>query len=966
MTPERFEEIRLAFCALVEHPPGEREALLARIGDEDPDLRKEVERLLAANDREHPVLDGGAAASLLGLAAEPESLEGRQVGAYRVVRRIAEGGMGTVFEAHRTDDVFAKRVAVKVCKATLVGETIRDRFRRERQILARLEHPNIARILDGGTTEEGAPYFVMEYVDGLPLRRFVEERHLGFEECLRLFCEVCDAVAYAHRNLVVHRDLKPSNILVDAACRVKLVDFGIAKLLAEETEPARDGTRTLLRVMTPEYAAPEQVRGDPVTTATDVYALGILLYELMTGQRPYRVAGLAPSEWERAVLEQEPARPSARAASRPRTDKSGALEGAAAFRLQPRQLRRRLRGDLDGIVLKALQKEPERRYASAEALASDIRRHLQGLPVSARGDTLAYRGLKFLRRHRVGATAAALVLLALIGGLIGTSWQAQRAAREARKAAAVKDFLKSLFSASDPAHAQGKERTAKQLLEDGARRIETELKNQPDVQSEVARLIAAVYLGLAEYERAAPLLRADVERRRRLDGPHSVGVAESLTQLADVLYDQGRFDEAAPMYEEALSIQRARRGERSPEVAELLWDIAGVKRNRGDLAAAEALQKQSLAIYRETRGEDSGDATAVRESLAITYADSDHYQDAAAINEPVVQWRERHYGADHPHTLNARYNQATYLVALGQPADASRIVEDVVARQRRVLGARHDRLAVSLRLLARALDGAGRGEDALAPIAEALAIHRDSLGPNHWHVALDLVWQAVIEAGTGRLPEAERDCGEALSRLDRQKDVGQVNLANVRSLAGSVLAEAGRLEEADEQLSQAVAVFRGAQRSGIWFGHALDALGDVTRQRGQTGRAARLAEEALAVLERSGGADHPAALLARVHFGAASCAAGQAASGEGLLRAGLEGLSRKFPAAGHRDLATAQFLFGEALSRSGRAAEARPLLQQALDWREKHLGAGDPRTAAVRRTLFSEADSRKNPPQSAD
>ena len=467
MTPERFEEIRLAFDALIEHPPAERHEALEKIGEQDLDLRNEVEKLLAASGREYPLLDRQAASHVLGgLLAGEENFEGREVGRYRVIRRIAEGGMGTVFEAHRADDVFAKTVAIKICAATLVGETTRDRFRRERQILARLEHPRIARILDGGTTDAGAPYFVMEYVDGLPLDRYVEERRLGLDERLRLFCDVCEAVAYAHRNLVVHRDLKPSNILVDADGCVKLLDFGIAKLLAEGTEGSQpQATRTLFRVMTPEYAAPEQVRGDPVTTATDVYALGVLLYELVTGRRPYRVERSAPSEWERAVLEQEPIRPSARVSTRPEAAGSEGREKAALTGLQPRQLRRRLRGDLDRIILKALQKEPERRYSSAEALASDIRRHLEGLPVSAHGDALTYRARKFVRRHRVGVAAAGLVFIALIGALVATSWQARRAEREARKAEAVKDFLKSLFSASDPALAQGKQRTATQLLD---------------------------------------------------------------------------------------------------------------------------------------------------------------------------------------------------------------------------------------------------------------------------------------------------------------------------------------------------------------------------------------------------------------------------------------------------------------------------------------------------------------------
>jgi serine/threonine-protein kinase len=929
MTPERLEEIRQAFDDVRERPPGERGAALERVGDVDPELRTEVEKLLAASDRQYPLLDEHAAPRWLGLSEQPESREGRLLGAYRVTRRIAEGGMGTVFEAQRTDDVFAKRVAVKVCKATLLGEAIRDRFRRERQILARLEHPHIARILDGGTTEEGSPYFVMEYVEGLPLDKYVEERRLGLEERLRLFCDVCEAVAFAHRNLVVHRDLKPSNILVDAEGSVKLLDFGIARVLAEDAEGAPEKTRTQFRAMTPEYAAPEQVRGDPVTTATDVYALGVVLYELLTGRRPYRVTGDGPSEWERAILEQEARRPSAHSQG---------------------ELRRWLRGDLDWIVLKALQKEPERRYASAEALATDIHRHLHGLPVSARGDALMYRALKFLRRHRAGAAAAALVLLSLIAGLVGTTLQAQRATREARKASAVKDFLGSLFSASDPAQAQGNERTAKQLLDDGARRVDTELADQPEVQSEVRRLIASVYLQLGEYDRALPLLRTDLERRRRLDGLRSLGVAESLTATAAVLGEQGQLEEAARMYEEALSIRRSRGGERTPEVANLIWCLGGIRRIRQDYAGAEAMLKQALAIYGDTKGEESPEAAQVRNSLSILYCLRGRLSESVVFGRRVAAWNQSHYGPDHPDTIVVRFNLAYPLLVAGESSEALAILDDVVVRQRRVLGPRHDRLALSLRLQARTLDALGRPEEALPAIAEALAIHRESLGPAHPQVAMDLAWQGVIESHTGRLGEAERHCREAFRLFLEGQGIAPGDLAWMQIYVGLVLSETGQIQEADEELSEALAVSRKVASDPSLTGHALDATGDVARRRGQAERAASLGREALSVLQRS--EEHPATTLGLVHAGASLWAAREASEGERMLRSGLDSLEREFPN-GHFDLAAARFLLGEALIRSGRAAEARLPLRQSVEWREAHLGRGDPRTAAARRALDS-------------
>jgi eukaryotic-like serine/threonine-protein kinase len=935
---EQWQRVSAILDATLDLPPAAREGHLDAACAGDAALRRLVEELLAASGAAGSFLAGSAleragplAAEMLQALDEPaEGTPGRLVGTYRLLEELGEGGMGTVYLAERADGQFERQVAVKLLKHGLHGEESRRRFRQERQILARLEHPGIARLLDGGVTEEGTPFFVMERVEGRPVTADCDARRLGVEARLRVFLQVCEAVQYAHRNLVVHRDLKPSNILVDGAGTVKLLDFGVAKLLAEG-EGGAPATRTLLRAMTPEYAAPEQVRGDPVTTATDVYALGVLLYELLTGQSPYRVGRTLPSELERAVLEQEPTRPSARAAA-------------------PADRRRRLRGDLDWIVLKALHKEPERRYPSAEALATDIRRHLEGLPVSARGDAVGYRALKFLRRHRLGVAAAGLVLLALLAGLVGTAWQARRAEREARKAEAVKDFLKSLFEASDPAEAQGKERTARQLLEDGARRIETELRDQPEVQSEVARLVAAVYHELGEYDRARALLSADLERRRRLDGSRSRAVADLLTEIADASYEQNRFDEAGAMYEEALGIQREQRGGRTPEVATLLWDLAGVKRNRGDLAGAEQMQKQALALFVETRGEDSAEATNVRESLAITYGDSDRYVEAEAAQRPVAAARERRLGPDHPETLNARYNHAIYLVVLGRTAEALHIGEDVVARQRRVLGPRHDRLAISLRLMARALDAAGRTEEALPYIAEALAIHRERHGPAHLQVAVDLGWRGMIEAHSGRLAEAERDGRAALGFFTAQAGLAPRLLAITRWQAGTILAEAGRLEEAEGQLAQAVALFRGLRQEGLFLARALDAWADVARTRGMTAQATERGRLAVAVLERSAGPDSAALALARVHTGAALWAGGEPAEGERLLRAGTEALERAFPG-GHHDLAAARFLLGQALARGGDRAKARRLLQEALDWRRTHLGPADPRTVAVQRAL---------------
>ena len=935
---QRWKRIATILDAVLELPFDERGPYVDRACDGDAVLAREVEELLAATAAPATFLGTPAIEHAAPLVADVEgeiarapaaSLHGRIVGPYRLLTELGEGGMGVVYLADRIDGQFDQQVAIKLVRQGVLSDDARRRFLQERQILAHLQHPSIARLLDGGVSADGTPFFVMERVEGRPVTAYCAERTLKTEERLRIFLEICEAVQYAHRNLIVHRDLKPSNILVDDGGRVKLLDFGIAKLLGDSDSAVAGAAHTVVRALTLDYAAPEQLRGESVSTSTDVYALGVLLYELLTGTRPYRT-GSVVGELERAILEQEPAPPSAR--------------------VESGDLRRRLRGDLDRIVLKALQKSPERRYPSAEAFATDVHRHLEGLPVSARGDALSYRAWKFLGRHRVGAGAAALLLVTLVGGLFATSWQARRAEREARKAEAVKEFLKTLLSAADPTLAKGREPSIRQLLDAGAGRIETELRDQPDVQSEVARLVASVYHSLGEYDRAMPLLRADLERRERRDGPHSVAAAEARTLIADALYEQGRYDEADPMYQKALAIQRETRGERAPQVAELLWDIAGVMRNRGDLAGAESFDKQALAIYVETKGDDSADAAAVRESLAIIYSQLARFTEAAALQQPVTLWRERHLGANHPHTLTARYNLAFYLQALGRFDDAVAITEDVAERQRRVLGERHDALAASLRLRARALDAAGRAEEALPIVAEAQSIHMERFGADHLQVAHDRTWQALFEAHTGHLAEAERDCREALRIFDSQKGPARADLPNVRMWIGIVLAEVGQLDQADAVIARAVSDLRSSRQGGPFLGLALDALGDVARRRGLPSRARDLAREALTLVERGLGEDHEATAVARVHAGAAEWSAGAPAAGEPVMRAGLAHLEKQFPG-GHSDLASARFVLGDALRGASRSVEARPLLQSALAWRQAHFGPTDPRTIEARQAL---------------
>jgi serine/threonine protein kinase len=417
VNPERWRQIESLFEQAVECPPAERSSFLDRSCQGDDALRREVESLLACDDPESlievsglPVLDGGAEAEA------PADMAGRRVGPYRLVRLLGQGGMGSVHLAVRDDDQYQKQVAIKLLRRELDTGLMMSRFRQERQILANLEHPFIARLLDGGTADDGIPYLVMEYVDGLPITAFCSESGASIQARLALFRLVCEAVQYAHQNLVVHRDLKPGNILITREGIPKLLDFGIAKLISP-----RSTGRTLtqdLRMMTPDYASPEQARGQAISTASDIYSLGAVLYELLTGQRPHRFTSDSFAEIERTICDVEPERPS-RAVERE--------TGGSARDLKRRS--RQLAGDLDNIILTALRKEPDRRYASVAELSEDLRRHLEGLPVAAREDRFWYRAGKFVRRNKLGVAAAVLVGLSLIGGIAATAYQARRAER---------------------------------------------------------------------------------------------------------------------------------------------------------------------------------------------------------------------------------------------------------------------------------------------------------------------------------------------------------------------------------------------------------------------------------------------------------------------------------------------------------------------------------------------------------
>ena len=687
---------------------------------------------------------------------EPSGPE-RRIGPYRVLRELGQGGMGAVYLAARADEQFQKRVAIKVIPAGADSAEVIRHFKRERQILAALNHPNIAKLLDGGTTEDGLPYFVMEHVEGEALLAYCDSRRLPISERLKLFLAVCSAVQYAHRNLVVHRDIKPGNILVAADGSPRLLDFGIAKLLNPEV--LGEAPTATAMAMTPEYASPEQVRGDRITTATDVYSLGVVLYELLTGLRPYALRSRDPLDVMRAVAEQEPSKPSAaierlrvREAMVPDGNNSIAETSVAVSLARegtPARLQRRLRGDLDNIVMMALRKEPPRRYPSVEALAEDVRRHLEGIPVAARKGTLTYRGSRFVRRHRLGVLAATAVLALLVGFPVAMTVQSARVARErdrAQKERAtaqreretaqrVSAFLVDLFKVSDPSEARGNTVTAREVLDKGAAKITTDLKDQPEVRATMMDTMGNVYRNLGLFEKAATLLQEALLERRAVLGNEHPDVATSLHNLATVRAQRGEHATAEGLFREALAMRRRLLGNEHPDVAKTLGIMANVLYSKGDYAEAEALYREGLALSRKLMGNEHASVAMGLNNLALVLKEKGDYAGAESLQrEALALWR-RLLGSEHPYLPLAMNNLATLLTEKGEYGEAESLLRDALAMGRKLLGKEHPEVAMYLSSLADTLCRDGKPREAEPAAREALVIFKKALPGGHPYIA---------------------------------------------------------------------------------------------------------------------------------------------------------------------------------------------------------------------------------------
>jgi serine/threonine protein kinase/tetratricopeptide (TPR) repeat protein len=690
----------------------------------------------------------------------------RRIGPYKVLREIGRGGMGTVYLAARADDQYQKRVAIKVVRGLDSAEVVRH-FRRERQILAGLDHPNIARLLDGGTTEDGLPYFAMQFVEGIPIDRFCDEHKLSVRERLELFQGVCAAVQHAHRNLVVHRDIKPGNILVTTEGLPMLMDFGIAKLLNPEIA-GEVPTATGL-AMTPDYASPEQARGGPITTATDVYSLGVVLYELLTGHRPYRLRSREPLEVLKAVCEEEPERPStAVGRTEERTLPDGTARATTAESVSrtregtPDRLRRRLRGDLDNIVLMALRKEPQRRYGSVEAVSEDLRRYLEGLPVKAHRATAWYRASKFVRRHAFGVAAGVAVLILVVG--FGVSMavlsarvtaERDRAEREAARASAINTFLLDTLGSANPFEGQGRDTTVLEALRLAAGKLGTAFPGQPDVEARVRYTIGLTYLRLGRYADAEPMLRSAVRLLSEHYGEDSPDLPPALAALGVLRQERGDLAEAEALLRRGLATTRRLRSgtEPSSSEADILSDLALLLQERNELGEAESLMREILSNDRRTLGPEHVNVAIDLNNLGLLLVRRGRFAESEPLLREAVGIFEK---ADHAGLAPALGNLGEALSRTGRYQEAEPILARAVTLAAARLGEQSQDLAKARVKYGDCLLELKRYAPAEAQALAALPVLRASLGDRHeWTQRAVRLLVDVYEAW-GRPIEASR------------------------------------------------------------------------------------------------------------------------------------------------------------------------------------------------------------------
>lgn len=928
---EHWDQVEAVLGALLDVPTKERPALLQQLSADDPGLRQEVQSLLDAHGRAGNFLENSAAAFAASHmmdtddSADPTQARGTVVGRYRLIEEIGRGGMGAVWLAERADGQFDQRVALKLVKRGMDTDEILARFRRERQILARLEHPNIARLLDGGVSEDGRPYFAMEYVPGVSITAYCDRRRASVEERLRLFVPVCRGIEYAHRNLIVHRDLKPSNVVVGDDGNVKLLDFGIAKLLGDD-EGEGHLTGGAGRLMTPEYASPEQVAGSRITTASDIYQLGALLYELLTGSRPNPGDRITPSDARHATPALSLVRPSA-AVRRTRTGMNteghaeaiDSVSAAAVRGTTPERLQRRLKGDLDAIVLTAMRNEPDRRYPTAEAIADDIERHLALEPIRFGSDSLSYRASKFVRRHRLRVASATLILLAVISGVSVYTVQVRKerelAQLEAAKSAQNAQLLGRFFENWHPDAADRGAVNSPSVVRDAVARAESDLRNQPEMLAAALSVLGDLLTSLHQNSAADSLLaRALAMQERQHNGPNA-DLAATLFRRGRLQYVVGDFEEAIASLRRSQANYLAVFGPRHPETLRAQREIAISLREVGKLAETEALLRDVMRSLEATRTQNSPFGLETAATLGYTLF------------------------------MEARYDEAISLL------------RTTLARQRSVLGDRYGPTLYTMRWLGSALRDKGNLDEAEQLYRDAIRIARQLYGEDHQQTIYGEHVLSMLLERRGELEEAEALARREIGASIRILSAEHPHVVFEQARLGGILLDRGNRSEAETLLRRGLGKMRQLYAPDYAdLGDLLNRLAYIAVER-EAADADQLYREASA-FNRNRPPGSPVFVTDGLHFLAwAQHRKGNLRDAEASYRRALSLYRRQLPS-GHSYHAAAATGLGSVLLDAGRPREAEPYLREGVTEWERNSAPDSTGIAEARALLIRVAGNR--------
>lgn len=940
MVSQRWKSLNKLLESVLERPEEKRDAYLEEACAGNLPLRKQIEELLRLEEPAGRLLESPP---LVSMGGDPA---GRRIGAYEIIRELGRGGMGAVYLARRADRSYEKTVALKLIREGLFSGSLARRFQRERQILANLDHPYIARLLDAGATDWGTPFLVMEYVEGEPIDRYCQG--LTLRARLRLFVRVCEAVHFAHQNLVVHRDLKPGNILVTSSGTPKLLDFGIARLMDSNPGDAAS-TTTGIRAMSPRYASPEQFMGKTITTASDIYSLGVLLYETVTGTDPYQLKSTDIRSLERAICEKQPAKPSVV------VNKEGCHSQKA---------RRELRGDVDLILLKALQKEPADRYASIQQFSADMQAYLFGFPVAAAEPTRLYKILKFMRRHPKGLAVTGLVILLLIAFTTQLVVQRQRISMERDQVRLERDkfqrlteLMIDLFEVSDPSQNQSTDISAREILERGSRKVRDKLRDSPRVKTEMLGILGRVNTNLGQYDSAEALFREALSLNRELYPADHWMMAQSLTAIGEVLWekgdfgaeafyreallavddlpadqallpatihnnlgmtlhDKGDYEQAIHHYDRALTISREHLGEEHLELTEMLNNKGMALREMGDYDGAESLFRADLAITRKNLGEDHIDVAIGLSNLGALMWKKEDYSSAESLMRQALAIQRKRLN-EHPDLATSLNNLGILSTYLGRYYQAEKFLNESLAMRRKFYGEKHFLIAQSVQNLGFLMSKLERNTLAEEQLRGALAMHRELLGGGHPWVANNLKNLAHVLIARGAPEQAENLLRKALE-INRESFGNQhASVAGVLLVQGIASLEQNRPHRAEQFFREAFTIYSelyGERHLGT--AKAKYHLGLVALGVGDLAISHPLLQHAMNITENHLGSLHPSMAEVLVSLARVETRLGMLAEAGPKIKRAREVLAKSLPEE-HWERARAECVWGEYLHASG-------------------------------------------------